>query len=96
MTSATQLSPVFVAFQANSDTQAVIEAIRSDNPQAKVNEYPAMVKIDCPGRLVIRRAAIEEQIGREYDLREIYINLISLSGEVDESEDEFVLEWKRG
>jgi phenol hydroxylase P2 protein len=96
MSSETQLSPVFVAFQANSDTQAVIEAIRNDNPQAKVNEYPAMVKIDCPGRLVIRRATIEEQIGREYDLREIYINLISLAGEVDESEEEFVLEWKRG
>jgi phenol hydroxylase P2 protein len=72
----------------------IIEAIREDNPEAKVNEYPAMVKIDCPGKLTIRRETIENHVGRSFDLREIQINLISLSGELDETEDEFVLEWK--
>ncbi|GAC1620067.1 MAG: hypothetical protein NVS9B10_01390 [Nevskia sp.] len=86
--------PVFIAFQANNDTLPIIEAIRQDNPNAVVNEYPAMVKIDCPGRLVIRRESIEEHLGRAFDLREIQINMISLAGGVDESEDEFVLEWK--
>ena len=61
-----------------------------------LNEYPAMVKIDAPGRLVIKRETIEEALGRSYDLREIQLNLISLGGSVDESEDEFILEWKRG
>ena len=86
--------PVFIAFQANNDTRPVIDAILEDNPQARLKEMPALVKIDCPGRLVIRRETIEEHAGREYDLREMQINLISLSGEVDESEDEFILEWK--
>lgn len=92
MTKSTQ--PVFIALQANNDTLPIVAAIQQDNPEAKVNEFPAMVKIDCPGRLVIRRASIEEQIGRGFDLREMQLNLISLAGEVDESEDEFVLEWK--
>lgn len=94
MTALPPRQPVFIAFQANNDTLPIIEAIREDNPDAIVNEYPAMVKINCPGRLVIRRESIEERIGRSFDLREIQINMISLAGEVDESEDEFILEWK--
>lgn len=86
--------PVFIALQANNDTLPIVAAIQVDNPEATVNEYPAMVKIDCPGRLVIRRTTVEEQIGRDFDLREVQLNMISLAGEVDESEDEFVLEWK--
>jgi phenol/toluene 2-monooxygenase (NADH) P2/A2 len=86
--------PVFIAFQANNDTRPIIEAILTDNPNAICNEMPALVKIDAPGRLVVKRDTIAELVGRDFDLREIYINLISLSGEVDESEEEFVLEWK--
>lgn len=86
-------SAVFIAFQANDETRPIIEAIEADNPEASVVRYPAMVKIDAPGRLVVRRETIEDLIGREYDLRELQINLISLSGNIDESDDEFVLEW---
>jgi phenol hydroxylase P2 protein len=92
MSASTQ--PVFIAFQDNNDTRPIIEAIMTDNPDAKLNEMPALVKIDCPGRLVVRRDTISELAGRDFDLREIYINLISLAGEVDESEEEFVLAWK--
>ena len=86
--------PVFIAFQANNDTLPIIAAILQDNPQAKLNEMPALVKIDAPGRLVIRRDTIEEHAGRTFDLRELHINLISLAGEVDESDDEFILQWR--
>jgi phenol hydroxylase P2 protein len=85
---------VFIAFQANDDSRPVIEAIEADNPHAVVNAFPAMVKIDAVGRLVIRRESIEERIGREFDLRELQLNLISLGGNIDETDDEFILEWK--
>lgn len=91
---ATARAPVFIALQANHDTLPIVEAIRADNPHAEVIEYPGMVKINAPGVLVIRRESVEAQIGRAYDLREMQINLISLSGEVDETEDDFTLEWK--
>ncbi|QHS11084.1 MmoB/DmpM family protein [Sinimarinibacterium sp. NLF-5-8] len=88
-------SVVFIAFQTNDDTRPIIEAIGEDNPNAVINRMPAMVKIDCPDRLVVRRTSIEERIGRAFDLRELQVNLISLSGNIDEDEDEFVLHWNR-
>lgn len=87
------MSTVFIAFQTNEDTRPIIEAIVEDNPHARVNEQPAMVKIDAEGKLVIRRASIEERIGREFDLQEMHINLITLSGNVDETDDELTLSW---
>ena len=84
---------VFIALQNNPDAQPIIEAIVEDNPAAVVNETPGMVKIDCPGRLVVKRETVEEKIGRDFDLQEMHINLISLGGNVDEDDDEFVVAW---
>lgn len=87
------MSTVFIALQTNEDTRPIIEAIEQDNPRAVVNRQPAMVKIDAPDHLVIRRETIEEKLGRAYDLQELQINLITLSGNVDEDEDTFSLTW---
>lgn len=83
---------VFIALQNNEEARPIIEAILEDNPDAVANYTPGMVKIDCEGRLVVKRETVEEKIGRDFDLQEMHINLISLSGNVDEEEDEFVLE----
>lgn len=84
---------VFIALQNNPEAQPIIQAIAADNPAAVVNETPGMVKIDCPKRLVIRRESIEEQLGMEFNLQDIHLTLISLSGNIEEDEDEFVLYW---
>jgi len=52
------------------------------------------VKIDAPGKLVIKRETVEELIGRPYDLQELQINLVTLSGNLDEDDDQFTLSWK--
>ena len=88
-------STVFLALQTNEETRPIIEAIERDNPEAVVNRMPAMVKIDAPGRLVLRRSTVEEIMGVDFDLQSFHVNLISLSGNIDESEDELVLEWKK-
>ena len=88
------MSNVFIAFQRNEETRGIIEAIIEDNPTAIVNEQPAMVKIDVEGTLTIKRASIEEKVGRSFDLQEMQIHLITLSGYVDESDEEFNLSWK--
>lgn len=87
------MSTVFIALQANEETRPIIEAIEIDNPQAVVNRQPAMVKIDAQGQLVIRKSTIEELLGRDFDLQELHINLISLTGNVDETDDELTLSW---
>lgn len=87
------MSTVFIALQANEETRPIIEAIEIDNPEAVVNREPAMIKINAQGLLVIRRETIEEQMGREFDMQELNINLITLSGNVDEDEDALTLSW---
>ena len=88
------MSKVFIAFQLNEDTRPIIEAVLADNPHAVANESPAMVKIDAEGEMVIKRSTIEELIGRDFDLQELQINLITISGHLDEDDDTFTLSWK--
>jgi len=88
------MSNVFIIFQTNEDTRNIVEAILQDNDAATVNEQPAMVRIDSPGNLTIKRASIEDKMGRDFDLQELHVNLISLSGNINETDDEFSLSWK--
>ena len=87
------MSNVFIAFQTNEETRCIVEAIVEDNPEALVNIQPAMVKIDVPNRMVIRRSTVEEKIGRDFDLQELQLHLITISGHLDETDDEFTLSW---
>lgn len=83
---------VFIALQSNEDARAIIESIAADNPHATVSRYPAMVKIDAPGRLVVNRESVEARLGRAWDPQEIHLSMISISGNIDETDDYFALE----
>lgn len=87
------MSNVFIAFQANEESRPIVEAIVADNPLAVVVESPAMVKIDSPDRLTIRRETIEALTGARFDLQQLQVNLITLSGRLDEDDDQFTLSW---
>jgi phenol hydroxylase P2 protein len=87
------MSNTFIAFQKGEEARCIVEAIVEDNPTAIVNEQPAMVKVDVPRRMVIRRSTIEEKIGRPFDLQELQVYLITISGHLDETDDEFTLSW---
>jgi len=88
------MSTVFIAFQTNEDTRPIVESILADNPHAVLDEQPAMVKINAEDSMVIRRESIEERIGRDFDLQELQVNLITISGHLDEDDDTFTLSWK--
>jgi phenol/toluene 2-monooxygenase (NADH) P2/A2 len=87
------MSNAFIAFQKNDESRCIVEAILEDNPGAMVDDQPSMVKIDVPNRLVIKRETVEEKMGREFDLQELQLHLITLSGNLDETDDEFTLSW---
>ncbi|MBN3788484.1 MmoB/DmpM family protein [Burkholderia sp. Ac-20353] len=87
------MSNVFIAFQANEESRPIVDAIVADNPRAVVVESPGMVKIDAPDRLTIRRETIEELTGARFDLQQLQVNLITLSGHLDEDDDQFTLSW---
>jgi phenol/toluene 2-monooxygenase (NADH) P2/A2 len=86
-------STVFLVLQANDDTRPIVEAIIQDNPEAKLDEQPGMVRIYAPGSMVLRRETVEEMTGRDFDLQEMHVHMISLSGHVDETDDELTLAW---
>ena len=88
------MSNVFIAFHRHDETRCLVEAIVIDNPNAVVNFQPAMVRIDVPDTLLIKRSTVEEQMGRPFDLQELHINLITLTGHIDETDDDFTLSWK--
>ena len=86
-------SNAFIAFQKNEESRCIVEAIVEDNPGAVVTDQPAMVKVDVPNRLVIKRSTVEEKMGREFDLQELQLHLITISGHLDETDEEVSLSW---
>ena len=84
---------VYIALQNTEEARAVVAAIMAVNPAASINEYPAMVKIDAPGKLVISRERVSEELGRDWNIHELQLNLVSLSGNIDETDEAFTLQW---
>jgi phenol hydroxylase P2 protein len=89
------MSVVFIALQANDTSRPIVEAIMADNPHAQLEDQPAMVRINAENHLVIKRESVEELIGRPFDLQELHLSLITLGGNIDETDDEFTLSWGR-
>jgi phenol/toluene 2-monooxygenase (NADH) P2/A2 len=88
------MSNVFIAFQANEESRVVVDAIVADNPNAVLSYPTGLVKIDAPNSLTIRRETIEEMTGRPFDLQQIHVNLVTLTGHIDEDDDQLTLSWK--
>lgn len=89
------MSVVFIVFQANDTSRPLVEAIEKDNPHAQVEEQPGMIKINAEGRLVLKRETVEQILDREFDLQELHLSLITLAGNIDETDDEFTISWNR-
>ncbi|VAV90932.1 hypothetical protein MNBD_ALPHA01-1704 [hydrothermal vent metagenome] len=84
---------VSITLQNNDEARPIIEAIKQDNPDVTVNIYPGMVKIDCDGRLIVRQETVETHLGRDWDVQELHLSIVSIAGNVDEEDDYFELSW---
>ena len=89
------MSKVFLALQLTDDSRAIVEALLADNPHATLEEQPAMVKINAENVLTLKRESVAERLGRDFDLQELHLSLITLTGHIDETDDEFTLSWGR-
>lgn len=91
MNDAAGVGPVL---EAGEMADAIIAAIRAENPDARVAERGAYVRVTVPGRCVVTRAAIERALGRPFvlpgDLERI---MPSFSGKMRLSES--AAEWTR-
>jgi phenol hydroxylase P2 protein len=54
---------------------------------------PAMIRIENENQLIVKRETVEEFLGRDWDVQELSLSLITLGGNVDEDDEQFVLTW---
>ena len=89
------MSKVYIALQDNEESRYIVEAIEEDNPEATVIRQPAMIRVENENRLIICRETVEEKIGRDWNIQELHMNLITLAGNVDEDDDQLTIEWQQ-
>ncbi|MGQ0844629.1 MAG: MmoB/DmpM family protein [Sporichthyaceae bacterium] len=80
----------------SDDIDGIIQAIRDDNPdqEVRVIDRHAYVRIEGDPPLLLTRASIEAELGRDFPLRELELLMSSFSGVMDSSQsDRFI--WGR-
>lgn len=80
---------VFMIFQDTADARPFIDAFEQENPEANLNYQPGLVRIDAMGELAITQEVVSEIAGRDVDLQELHLTLISLSGNIEEDDEYF-------
>lgn len=87
------MSKVYIALQDNDESRYIVEAIEADNPDVTVIHQPAMIRLEAEGHLVVKRETVEEKMGRDWDVQELHLNMITIGGNVDEDDDQITLTW---
>lgn len=85
---------VSITLMASGDARPLVEAIRLDNPEATIQHLPSVIKIDSPQRLVVKADTVSEKLGRPWETQELHTSLISISGNIEQDDDQVVLFWK--
>lgn len=80
---------VFMIFQNTADALPFVNAFEQENETATLDYQPGMVRIEAMGQLGITKEVVTELAGRDIDLQELHLTLISLSGNIDEDDDYF-------
>lgn len=87
------MSTVFLALQDVDESRPVVEAILKDNPNAKIEHPPAMIRITAPDNLIVRRKTVSDITGDDWDPQDIQLVMISFGGNLDEDDDHFRIYW---
>jgi len=87
------MSKVYLILQDNDVSRFIVEAVEDDNPEITVIYQPAMIRMEAEGQMVVNRETVEEKLGRDWDVQELHLNLVSLGGNVDEDDDKLELSW---
>ncbi|KAB7884586.1 MmoB/DmpM family protein [Poseidonibacter ostreae] len=86
-------SIALLCLQSTEDGRAIAEAIREDNEGVVITNKPAMIQIERAERIVVKASTVSEHLGRAWDPEELQLALISIAGQVDETDDEFIVYW---
>lgn len=85
---------VFIILQHNEDARPFAEAFEQENLEAVFKyDQPGIIRIESLGELKITAEVICERAGRDVEIQELHLVLVSLSGNVDEDDDYFKVSW---
>lgn len=80
--------------EAGEDVSRMVRAIEKDNPDCRVTHHPGLIKLNSPGRLVIRRETVEKELAREWETHEFQLAIVSYYGNIGEyDDDQIVISW---
>lgn len=86
-------SIALLCLQATEDGRAIAEAIRQDNEGVLITNKPAMIQIERAKEIVVKASTVSEALGRVWNPEELQLVLISIAGQIDETDDEFIVYW---
>ncbi len=86
-------SVALLCLQATEDGRAIAQAIKEDNEGVIITNKPAMIQIEREGRIEVNASTVSEVLGRDWDPEELQLVLISLGGQVEEDDEQFVVYW---
>jgi toluene monooxygenase system protein D len=80
----------------SDEIDGIIQAARDDNPdkEVRVIDRHAYVRIECDPPMLLTRASIEKELGRDYPMRELEMLMSSFNGVIDSSNSDQLI-WTR-
>jgi phenol hydroxylase P2 protein len=84
---------VFIILQDTENARPFVDAFESENPEANIEYLPCMIRVEAHGKLNITQEVVSENAGRDVEMQELHLVLVSLSGNVDEDDDYFSVAW---
>lgn len=90
MSQATSRNAVGPVIQAGDFADAVVEAIRDDNPgkEVVVRTRASYVRIEVDGECTVRRETIQAKLGRPFRMSEMELNMSSFAGQIETGNDQ--------
>ena len=86
---------VGIDIQESEDNRALIEAIKTDNPDLTIRHMPGLVKLQSAGQIVINRQTVEEKLGRDWETGEFQLAIVSYAGNFAEwDDDQIIVKWE--
>jgi toluene monooxygenase system protein D len=84
-------------FRGGEMASSALEAIRMDNPdkELEIVDHGSYVRVEAEGGLVIRRATMEQILGRPFKMQELEVNITGFSGKIETDENQMRWYFKR-
>lgn len=70
--------------------QMIVDALREDNPGTEliVADHSGYIRVEGAGGLVLRRATVEQVLGRPFRMQELELIMTGFSGKIETTTEE--------